>query len=340
MGIGGATQQTDSNTLSSYHNPAGLGYITQTTIAAAFRNLPQSNTALSGRFSDPTFSTDKEVGQRRITHLGVAFPIKNGAVGLSYTMGGYIKDIKVGNGLSDGALRINNLLETLQAQTDFFTVSWGKQSTGLNYGVGLVIANQYLSDVGSYDTFDNANNFIGTTRFSNSGNTTGIGAVVGVQMSPGGNGKSVVGLSVRTPIKLSNNSQTSPYLNKLPGRVSLGMASRTDGLRGGRDFMVAGGQIDYFFGSDKGGALKRKDVMTAGLGFEYNMHRFNARIPVRIGYAFIPSGGDGFDDRNTFTFGLGYRPENGKLGVDVNFGLPTGGGGYDLGLSVSYKVGK
>ena len=61
---------------------------------------------------------------------------------------------------------------------------------------------------------------------------------------------------------------------------------------------------------------------------------------MRIGYSFVPKGGDDFIARNTFTFGIGYRPEISNLAVDLNFGLPSGGGAYDMGLSVTYKVGK
>ncbi|MBS1723051.1 MAG: hypothetical protein JSS66_08890 [Armatimonadetes bacterium] len=340
MGIGGSTQATDSNTLSTYYNPAGLGYISDTTFSFAARNLPQSDNTISGNFASPDFSTSRESGPRRITHVGFATPMRGGVLGLSYTMGGYMKDFRSGQNLTDGGVIIQNYLETFGAQTDFFTLAWGKQMGQTNWGFGVVVANQYISDVGSYEMFDSENQFIGTTRIDNSGNTYGVGGIVGVQFSPSRDGKSQVGISVRTPISLSNNTSTSPYLNKVPGRASIGLASRTDPLRGGKDFIVYGAQLDYFFGSDKNGIFNRKDTLSGGIGFEYNYHRGNARIPIRAGYAFIPKGGDMFIERNTFTFGLGYRPDNSNLAVDVNFGLPSGGGTYDMGLSLTYKVGK
>lgn len=339
MGVGGSTQATDSNTLSTYYNPAGLAYITGPTLSAAFRNIPQSNNTVTGKFKDPDFNTTREVGPRKLTHFGFATPIKGGAIGLSYTMGGAIKDFRAGSGLTDGALSIRNYTEVLQTQTDFFTLAYGKRTGTSNFGIGIVLANQYIADQASWDTFDASNTQIGTTKVSNSGNSTGVGAIVGIQFQSGKSGNSMVGLSVRTPIKLSNNSQTNPYLNKLPGRASLGMATRTEPVGKGRDFFVYGAQLDYFFGSDKGGSFARKDVLGGGVGLEYNLHKFNARIPLRVGYAVVPKGSDNTINRNTFTLGVGYRPEDSNFAVDLNFGMPSGGGGLDLGLSLTYKLG-
>lgn len=340
MGIGGSTQQTDGTTLSSFYNPAGLAYVTTPTIGAAVRNLPESNSVVSGRFANPDFNTSRELGSRRVTHLGYATPIRGGTLGISFTNGGYMKDLRSGTGLKDGVLTLNNYVETFQAQTDFFTVAWGKANGSTNFGFGLIIANQYISDVGVYDTFDANNQFSGSTRINNSGNMTGVGAIVGAQFPTSSSGRSVVGVSIRTPISLSKNSSVDSYMNKVPGRASLGMATRSDNLRGGDDFLVYGAQVDYFFGSDKNGLFKRKDVLAGGVGFEYNMHRWGGRVPVRAGFAFSPSGGDSYQSRNSFTFGLGYRPNNDRLSFDLNFAMPTGGGPYDMGLSVGYKLGR
>lgn len=340
MGIGGATQATDSNTLSSYYNPAGLAYITGATVSVAFRNLPQSDSILTGKFKTPEFSTTKEVGARRLTHAGYATPIKGGVLGISYTVGGYLKDFRAANSLNDGATNVTSYAETFTSQSDFFTIAFGKRSGDSNYGFGLIIANQYFSDVGRYDIRDIANNLVGQVAIDNSGNATGIGAIVGAQFPTSKDGNSVVGVSVRSPISLNNNSSVKNYINKIPGRASIGLATRSNPLRNGKDFLVYGAQLDYFFGADKNGQLQRKDVLGGGVGFEYNMHRWNARIPVRAGFAFIPKGGENFTNRNTFTFGVGYRPENSNLAMDLNFGMPTGGGAYDMGLSLTYKVGK
>ncbi len=340
MGIGGATQQTDGNTLSSYYNPAGLAYVSEATLGGATRNLPQSNTVLSGQLVNPVYSTGNEVGPRRITHLGVALPMKGGVLGLAYTMGGFFKDFRTSGALKDGSLNIVNMQETLSAQTDFFTIAWGKRQGTTNYGLGLVIANQYISDVGSYDIQDSNNQYVGTTRIGNTGNSYGVGAIAGLQMPASRDGRSVVGLSVRTPISLKNTDQTGDYLNRVPGRASIGMATRVDNMHGGSDFLVYGGQLDYFFSSDKNGAFQRKDVVCGGFGIEYDMHRFNARIPIRVGYSLVPNAGDAFGSRNTFTFGLGYRPADSNLAFDMNFGMPSGGGSLDMGLSLTYKLGK
>jgi len=340
MGIGGATQSTDSNTLSTYYNPAGLAYISGATLSVAFRNLPQSDSVLTGRFSNPEFTTSKEVGAKRMTHLGYATPIKGGVLGISYTVGGFLKDFRSAASLTDGALRNVNYSETFSAQSDFFTLAWGKRSGNSNFGFGLIVVNQYFADVGSYDIQDASNNTIGNVQINNSGNSTGIGAIIGAQFPTSRDGKSMVGLSLRSPVSLKSGSSVSNYINKIPGRASIGIATRSDNLRNGTDFLVYGAQLDYFFGSDKNGILKRKDALSGGVGFEYNMHRWNARIPLRAGYAVVPSGGESFTTRNTFTFGVGYRPDNSNLSMDLNFGLPTGGGAYDMGLSLTYKLGK
>ena len=340
MGIGGATDATDSNTLSTYYNPAGLAYITGPTISVAFRNMPQSDSIITGDFNNPTFDTSREVGARRMSHLGYATPISGGVFGVSFTTGGYLKDFRSqGASLKDGVLNLNAYNEVFTAQSDFFTVAWGKRSGNSNFGIGLVIANQYISDIGSYNLVDANNNLVGSTQINNSGNMTGIGGIIGVQIPTSKDGRSMMGISVRSPISLKNNSVISNYLNKIPGRASIGLASRTDSLRDGADFIVYGAQLDYYFGADKGGFFKRKDVVAGGVGFEYNMHRSGARIPLRAGYQFVPEGGENFQHRNTFTFGLGYRPDNSNLAVDLNFGLPTGGGPYDMGLSMTYKLG-
>lgn len=341
MGIGGATQATDSNTMSAFYNPAGLAYVTSPTMAAAFRNLPESNTVLSGKLNNPSMDTSRDHGSKKVSHVGFAWPVKGGTLGISFTKGGAILDSRTQTTLTDDQNReIRQYSRTLKAETDFFNISFGKSGrNGVNYGAGLVFANQYLFDSEKYRVVIVQGQTITVDNGSPSGNLTGIGAIFGVQFPTSQDQKSMVGLSVRTPIQLQGNDRLKNYMNKLPGRASLGLATRTDGLRGGPDFLVYGAQLDYFFGSDKNGFFKRKDVLGGGVGFEYNMHRYGGRIPIRAGFSVSPSAGDGFQTRNSLTFGVGYRPNSGGVTFDLNGGLPSGGGAMDLGLSVSYKIG-
>src|SRR5690348_16132762 len=96
MGMGGALYPTSSDTLSSYYNPAGLGYVAQTTVGIAARNLPQSHTTVSGDFNNPNLSSKGVIGNKEITHFGVILPFAKGGLGLSYTVGGYIDDRRIG----------------------------------------------------------------------------------------------------------------------------------------------------------------------------------------------------------------------------------------------------
>jgi hypothetical protein len=70
------------------------------------------------------------------------------------------------------------------------------------------------------------------------------------------------------------------------------------------------------------------------------MNRWNARIPIRIGYTVVPSGGTGFIDRDAFTFGLGYRPNGSDFSLDLSFARPSDGNALDMALSITYLLGK
>src|SRR5579862_7912379 len=74
MGAGGALYPTGSDTLSSYYNPAGLGYVTSTTLGAVMRNLPRSVTQASGDFNNPVLSSSGTTGARQLTHFGIVMP--------------------------------------------------------------------------------------------------------------------------------------------------------------------------------------------------------------------------------------------------------------------------
>jgi hypothetical protein len=107
----------------------------------------------------------------------------------------------------------------------------------------------------------------------------------------------------------------------------------------GADFMIYGLQANYSFGGQTNKVISRRNHLGFAAGMEYNMFRFGGRIPLRLGYSMNPSGGVGFEERNMLTFGFGYRPNNSKFGVDVNFGRSSGGGPTDMSIGISYAVG-
>ncbi len=339
MGVGGASRVTDSTTMSALDNPAGLAFINRPTVGVAFRNLPKVDITASGNFADRTTRSDETQGRFALSHAGYAFPLAGGTVGISYTVGGYADARTTGANLSNNTLFVRNLNEQVRAQTDFFTVGYGKAaSSGLNFGIGVVVANQYTKFSQSYLLFDAGNNQVGSSNTFASDNGMGVGFVAGVQgFSP--DGSTAWGASVRTPIDINGNSDTSNVYDKIPGKLSVGLANRLSSYSTGGNFLVALAQVDYFFGGDESVLLARRDYAAFGLGLEYSLNRFDARIPIRLGFQAIPSGGRGFDERNTLTFGVGYRPNGKPLSIDLNFAKALDSGTFDIGLGVSYRPG-
>lgn len=339
MGVGGASRVTDSTTMSALDNPAGLAYINRPTVGVAFRNLPKVEITATGNFADRTTSSDETNGRFALSHAGYAFPMAGGTVGISYTVGGYADAHTTGANLANNALFVRNLNEQIRAQTDFFTVGYGRSaSNGLNFGLGVVVASQYTKFSQSYQLFDGSNTQVGSSNTFASDNGMGIGAVFGIQgFSP--DGALAWGASVRTPIDINGNDDTASVYDKIPGKLSVGIANRLNAYSAGGNFLVALAQIDYFFGGEESALLARRDYAAFGLGLEYSMNRYNARIPIRFGFQAIPSGGNGFDDRNMLTFGVGYRPNGKPLSIDLNFAKALDSGTFDIGLGVSYRPG-
>ena len=189
----------------------------------------------------------------------------------------------------------------------------------------------------AYDIYD-GNTFIDSVLAENTGNSTGIGAVAGIQFSPGESSNSSIGLSVQTPIELTGSSDIDPYYSRIPGRASVGFAVRTDSANS-LNYVLYGLQANYFFGGDSTGILSRKDHTTFGGGFEYMMHRWGAQIPIRFGVSIVSGGGSGFSNRNTVNFGLGYRPIGGDYSVDLSLAKPVDGNRIDLALSITILTG-
>lgn len=335
MGIGGGSAVTDGNTLSALANPAGLAYIASPTLGVNFRNLPKSLNTISGQLNDPDYATRATAGKFALTHFGYALPAFGGTVGLSYTVTGYLHDTTTGTNLQNGVLQARNLARQTRAQTDMFAISYGRKGKGLNWGAGIVFANQYINGREVYQLFDAGNNQVGNVDSTSNGNATGIGMVVGVQGTDAKNPNTSWGLSIRTPIDLSNNANTQAYYDRIPGKLSFGFASRA--MAAGQDFWVYALQGDYYFGGQENKIIPRKNHLAFGGGVEYNFHRFGGRIPVRFGLSAVPSGGAGFDDRTTFTLGIGYRPNSMPLTIDFNFAKPTGKGPFDMAVGITYR---
>ncbi|MBX3110484.1 MAG: hypothetical protein KF857_00620 [Fimbriimonadaceae bacterium] len=341
MALGGGSAVTDSDTRSALNNPATLAYVREPMFRFDVRNLPDSTVNVTGSFVNRTNTTDPGLGKNAITHLGYVTPYKDGTFGVSFTRTGYIKNRTTGDNLTNGSLTVRNLVEVTEATTDMFTFSYGRPSGRYNIGYGLVLANQYVNGSQRYSLFDSGNNNVGTVDSSASGNSYGVGAVFGIQSRPQADENYTWGASVRTPISLTGNSDTKDYLGRLPGKLSFGAAGRHD-LPGRQDFFAWALGTDYYFGGDTSGIIERRNNWGFGGGVEYNLFKFNARIPLRIGYAYIPNGGTGFSDRNAFTLGIGYRPDSSPFSVDLSVAkvTGTGSGPYDLALGVTYKPGK
>lgn len=341
VGMGGVTNVTGSDTLSGYYNPAGLGFVTRATIGLTFRNMPESRSVVTGDIG-PTgsqrFSTTGQSGSTGLGHAGLAFPLKgrngssNGTVALTLTKGGVLRDQRIaGAGLTEGGLPAGGYSQLIKSNTDFINLSYGRSSSdgAFNYGVGIVYAmNRQLNQKTAPS---------GVSNFDADAN--GIGFQVGILAAPSGGNNVSFGASLRTPIKLRGGNGNPLIYDKIPGRLSAGVAFRQDGFRGSRDYMVFGAELSHYFGGTKSAFIDRDAQTVFGVGTEYSYSAGGATIPVRLGYNFVQKGGNFFGSRNTFTFGLGYRPSNGDWGLDLNWGKPQNGGG-DLSLSLVYRFGK
>ncbi len=339
MGLGGSTYSTDASTFSASFNPAGLGYLRQAVFGVSFRNLPGSRNLVTGDFDDPDFNTDYRAGSFGLGHVGYAFPVGQGVLGISYTLAGFVRDERFGDGLTLGALTVRNYTETLLSQTDLFTFSYGYGSADgtANYGFGLVVANQYVRNLQDYELF-NGGTPAGTVTASNSGNGLGFGLVAGLLLTPSSSPNTSYGISAQTPIDLSGNSETVQYYDRVPGRVSFGAATRSDGDRG--TYVLYGVQASWYYGGQGNKILARDSYFAFGGGIEYGLRKWGGRVPVRFGYALVPAGGTGFIDRNAMTFGLGYRPDHGDYSLDLSLAKPVDGSDFDMSVSITYFVGK
>ncbi|MBL8060587.1 MAG: hypothetical protein JNK63_07735 [Chthonomonas sp.] len=346
LGLGSGIGATSSNPASAINNPAGLGYANKAAFSVTMRNMPETTSKLSRNFVSPDISTTGKSGNYSITQVGLIRPMRgNSAIGLNYSVAGYIRDFASGTGLIDGGTILNNFQEDMRLKTDLFTLSWGQASRDYtkSYGVGVIFANHGTRNRQQYALFDNNgtpgdtgdDTFISNVFLNNSGTQSGIGVVAGIQFNP--NADFSYGVSLRSPITLSGGGEVADYYKRVPGKASFAAAKRIQTARRAEDFVLIGGQVDWFFGG-KRSTLVDRDGSQLGFGFgaEYNYRFRGAFVPIRMGYRNVAKGGDGFGSFNAFTFGLGYNPDQQNFGIDLDFSSNSRGG-TDMALMLSYR---
>jgi len=342
MGAGGALSLTGISTLSTTHNPAALGFVTRSEVGLAARTFPTSNSTVTGPLNDLQTSTQTESGDFKVSHLGFTLPLKSrdgsrpvGALGVAWTTAGWFHDRQRGTNLPNGIALYDDFT---RARTDFLNISFGHATSDYRFawGVGFVFAQQNVRN-------SQRINFSDTNippQLANSDRTgNGLGMQAGVMFTPSADSNITFAASARTPIRIRNNAAGLSLYDRIPGRLAAGIAARRDGFRGGRDYLLLGAEVQHFFDGHHSPRIDRDEQTTGHFGAEYNMAYAGAVIPIRVGYAVVPSGGDGFRSRNALTYGIGYRPNNGDWTIEINFGSPQNGG-RETGIFLSYRFGK
>jgi hypothetical protein len=333
MGAGGAFNNTSADTLSSTYNPAGLGYVNGKVAGVGVRNFPKTNTTVTGPLNNLRLDSRTGSGGLRTSHGGYVTPLSGGrgTLGVSWTVGGYMNDEQLGTNLPNG---IAQYFDAVRAITNFINVSYGKANPDMSFswGVGLVLVAQQVYNR-QFIRFTDPNIPIVDTEVEDE--ALGIGVQGGIMITPRNRPNMTYSLSVRSPIQLKATGAVALY-QRIPARIAAGLVFRQDGFRGGRDFAVYGAEVQHFLSTRSSDRIIQDRHTTAHIGVEYNYHWNRTVIPIRLGYAYIPAGGDNFANRNTFTFGLGYRPIDKNWSVEFNFGRPNGGGS-DTSIFVTYK---
>jgi hypothetical protein len=323
FGSAGNTYVTSADTLSATHNPAGLGYLNQSAVGISGRTYPTTRTFLSGPLSNPRLNTIEEEGDIRFSHVGFAKPLgsNRGTIGVAWTVGGWMHDDQFGFNLEGG---IETFLDSLRIRTDFINFSWGKASADQTsaFGFGIVVAANSIYNR-RFITFSDPN--IPPVSARSDETSYGVGVQGGFMFTPRNQPNLTIGIMARTPIEMTDDGGAIALYDRIPGELSIGAAFRQDGYRGGKDYIVYGGQLNAFFGSGSSDRVPRDDHAHGHIGFEYNYHMSSFVIPIRFGYNIVPAGGDNFDDRNSFTYGIGYRPNNKPWSVDLAYGNAKGG---------------
>lgn len=334
MGMGGANSVTGSDTMAGYYNPAGLGYVQKTEVGFSIRNLPKANSLVSGDVKGAhSLDTLSNVGPTGWTHAGIAVPLSghngrnNGVIGISYTTGGIDQDQRfAGNNLTVGGVAQPNYSEILYNRTDFLSFAYGKSNSNqtFNWGIALLYALSHQSD----------NQFGIPNPVSFEAHAHGWGGLLGIEYTPWRD--TVFGLSYRTPINLTSGDSSSLLYSRVPGRIQTGLAWRKDM---GDNYLIAGLEASYFFNGRRSSNFDSANQTVLGAGLEYDWSSGFGWIPLRVGYNNLTSDSLDFGDRNTFTYGLGYRPPNNDWAVDLNFAKPKHGR-PDFALNLLYRFGR
>ncbi len=340
LGAGSSLYQTSADSLSAVMNPAGLGYLDRGSFMMTGRNLSTTDTSVTGSLDDLRLDSKSEKGDLSIGHIGVAMPLRSGIGGggawsLAWTVAGWMHDTQSGVNLANGIATYDDFT---RLKTDFVSLGYGRASAngGFSWGFNVIYALQNVKNEQEI-TFTDPNIPPQIADSDDSG--SGVGATFGVMFIPPGKSNVTFGFSARSPIRINKDDDALSLYNKIPGRIAGGIAVAEDGMRGGKDSIVYGAYVEYFYGGDSSPRVDRTSQAAAGIGLEYMYQWGDAVLPIRIGYRSVQKGGDGFDSRSGFTYGFGYRPNNSNWSFELNFGNPQGGG-KDLGLGFIYRFGK
>jgi hypothetical protein len=347
LGMGGALHGSDPSSMSAYYNPASLGYITKTEVDLALHNLQNSETVIGNTYANPSYHTHSLSGTKAVTDVGVSVPVKplfgNGkaSVALNYNVGGYVHDVAQtsSNGFPDGSLTLTNYQLLRSIETDFITLAYGQSipSRTFSFGFGLMYAQtgtNYDSTGSAVDSNGNAATFSGSNI---NYQAHGLGFIVGGQFIPATLPNFSLGLSYRSAIGLDAGTNSGIY-DRVPARALANATYRIGGAGHG-DYGLVGVQYQYFFDGDASADFDRKGQSVLGLGAEYDHQIGSFTIPLRIGLESASAGGDGYEYRRVFTYGIGLRPSDSRYSLDFNWSTMDGGG-KDFGISAGYRFGK
>lgn len=343
MAAGGtAFYQTGVDTLSAYYNPAGLAYLKNRSAGLVYRNKPGSNTVATGSFPSPNLSSTGTRGTQTLTHAGFSIPGEDlskgrwkGNFAIAYTIGGTLDDQTIGGqNLTYNSQQLNNYTLNRSVETSFITFGYGwttgkKQDTA--WGIGL----NYITNRVAYSQTGSVNDGNGgqTTIFNSnvSGTPKGLAATIGVLKTP--NANTSFGLSYRSEAKLSGGGSSAGVYDRIPAKLSAGAVFRAETKQD--NYVLFGLGADHFFKANNSSLFERKAYTSVSGGFELNLFSGDNRIPIRLGYVSIPSGGTDFGSRSGLTYGFGFHPANGKFGLDISLAAPRTSS--DLSIALTYK---
>ena len=346
LGMGSSLTATDAETLSTYNNPAALGYLNHRTVGLSIENLPRSYSTVGDLNGDRTSSSAK-TGPLALTNFGIAFPVSEksnrGTIGISYNIGGYLDDSGSASQVPYGTsstLVAAGYLDHLESRTDYFAVGYGKANAAqtLSAGISLLYAQESLQYAQKYTVFDTTNSTtVSTQDFTTSGTASGVGLVGGVEYIPSNLQSLTLGASIKSPIKLSGGNGVTSIYDTIPGRVLLGAGLRLPGLKKRtEDYAVFGAQFEDFFGGSGSGLLSLQNQAAGDFGFEYGYSLGDWIVPVRVGYRTMSPEGPAFADRNELTYGFGFKDKDGRYGIDFSWATPRNEA-RDFSITASYR---